>query len=246
MSNTIQELEKQLEKAKEEKKEERVQIHLKEAKKQTGVGWASHSLNSYMNSKRPAFDFHMFWVHDAILTERDEIRYDITVLDFAKTGDDYRMNICKNNYYDEIPFYLGQSRYPITLEQLNTFKSSFIPKLETAMDELRFDYKGGRLISQGDYSKERSAYELMKEAGFEFMDLEKEHHKVWELLKWNHHPFVFNGFLTKTKTSFDIIRHIYTKMEKDAYAWGSSILERDLPRVEAMRTFYDKYKHLVE
>lgn len=239
---SIAQLEKKLKEAKENKVKESLKRELKSALTQTGKGYATHSLNTYLNKGKPSFNFKMIYVHGAEIYQNTEIRYIVDILEFRKMGDDYVFQIQKHNYYSQIPFYSGEFRYDITLEQFEQVRNSFIPKLETAIDELRFDYKANNLVSQGDYSNLRSQYEHLKDLGYVFLKLDTEHHKVWEILRWQHHPFLFNEFLMFTKDSFKIIKNIADTMEKHSISWGGSIYTRDAPRVAALRVFYNKYK----
>jgi len=244
MSN-VNDLEKQLEKARKEEKEKALQQNMKSMKKNIGMGHASHSLNTYMNTKKKAFDFRMFYIHDVVM-KYNEPRYVIETIEVVKTDDNYRVSIEESDYFTSIPYDLGAKRYPITADHIAHFKNTLVPILEKSIDQLRYDYKPGKLISQGDYSKERNSYNLLLKQGHTFFKLDTEHHRILELLVWNNHPYIFNEFLLKTDESLEIVREIALDLYNKAMSWGGSIRGRDMPRYTALIDFYNKYKGTIK
>ena len=65
-----------------------------------------------------------------------------------------------------------------------------------------------------------------------------------DILIWESHPFHYGkNKLLNTKESIEIIKKIADSIEINANKWGSTILNRDLPRIKKLRDFYEKYKH---
>lgn len=237
---TVLELEQEIQQIKASEKQAKLLEKLDKAVERTGKGYATHSLNTYMNSGKASFNFKCFFVHRAFIKE-DNINYEIELFEFTKLGEDYNIKVETRDYYTEVPYWMGHFRYDMSIEQLKQFKHNFIPKLETAIDELRFDIKANSLISMGDFQDIKSKHSLLLNAGNSFIDM-KEFPKVWEILRWNHHPFLYEEHLLNNAESISIIKNIADTMYSNAISWGGSIYSRDKPRVEALNNFYNTHK----
>ena len=138
-------------------------------------------------------------------------------------------------------------KYEITLEQFNQVENGFIPSIEVKLNELRNAFAAQDWVSQGNYSDERNAHGHLDALGIEYIDLstkEKFHGSnitVFEVLRWQHHPYLYNSRLYKLDNWMAIVQSIRNEMYKDAMTWGSSIYQRDMPRIKMLDDFILKY-----
>jgi len=64
---------------------------------------------------------------------------------------------------------------------------------------------------------------------------------VFETLRWQHYPFLYNGLLYKLPDWDRLIEIIADDLETKASSWGGSIYTRDMPRVLGLRAFLKKH-----
>jgi hypothetical protein len=239
-----QELKQQLKELKEKKRKKAIQSQLD---RMTLVGkcYATHQLSRYLTTK-PAYNFQVIHIVGKNYQDRGfrDYYYITDSIYVHKNGDTFQVTVGKGE--EESPTLY---KYEITLEQFNHVKYKLIPIIEKGIDELRDDFKAMDYVSGGDHTNESNKGDWLEKQGYEYIELKGEDKyiygwdkKVLEMLRWYHHPYLFNTRLYKAPNWLEILINITDDLEKKAYQWGSSIAERDLPRAAALRKFIKEVK----
>lgn len=242
--NEEQELEQQLKALKESKRKEEIQSQL-DSMELIGKCYASHQLTRNMTNKK-AYNFQVIHITGKEHQERGyrDYYYITDSIYVSKNGDAFQIITGKGE--EENPTLY---KYEITLEQFNHVKYKLIPMIEKGIDEIRDDFKAQDWVSQGDYGNESNQGDWLKKQGYEYIELKDNDNyiygwdkKVLEMLRWYHHPYLFNTRLYKAPNWLEILIDITSDLEEKALQWGGSIAERDLPRAEALKKFIKSVK----
>lgn len=244
-----EEIKKELAQIEEDKKKEQIQKQL-ESMTLVGKFYATHYLNRYM-TKKSSYRFDVIKI-----TGKEYRKESAHYKPYGYTGerigvfkDGDRFTVEKVKFFDDDPHLW---RYEITEKEYNQVANNFVPKIEKFIDELRDDFVATDWCSQGDWGDEKNAGQLLSDVGIDFIELSFNEYKakgsnarILEILRWNHHPYLFNTKLYKGQGWMEIVKNIRDKMYKNALSWGSSIYQRDMPRVETLDNFIKEYENVV-
>lgn len=234
------ELEADLKAAKEREKVEQLNQDLEEALKYKNKCYATHLLSR--GTERVGTTVAIRKIEDVVI-QNDKIIYWVYTIEYRRLKDfgvDFQT---RKTYYDN-PFHYSSFKHEITLEQFEATRQISEAQIDLIGDSLKkglnppSDYINGHT-----HTEEANNISLMMFSGIPFIELndqrcENTNLSIKELLIYNHHPFVIGGkYLINNSYSKIIVKQIADDMEKHAYDWGSSILERDYPRVQALRKF---------
>jgi len=242
--NKKEELKKQLKELEKKEKQDQITQELDRMRKNIppGTCYASHQLSRYMGGKK-AYNFTVIKIGEPKYEDRSwrEYYYNADRVHVYKDGDKFTINRGKSE--EDSP---GLFKYVITEEEFNDVYNGLIPGIEKLLDDMRMRHKAVDYVSQGKHDEDAGAGALLEWAGFEYIDFQednashyvyKPHTTIFEVLRWERHPYLFNKRLYKAPNWREMITHIADEMEKHAHSWGSVILERDYPRYTALRKF---------
>lgn len=213
--------------------------------KLVGKHYASHQLNRYMTKKAS----YNFIVQKVIGKKHNPdssfmpYSYKINRITVIKDGDTFKVDssitYCRDGYL--------LNGYDITEKQFNTVKASIPPIIETAVNNIRNKFKANEHVSGGEYRDARQAHTLLDNMGIEFIDFADKkglfygsNIAIFEILRWQHHPFLFNSRLYKVTGWDSIVKSILNTMKTDASSWGGGIWDRDAPRIKMLEDFIKK------
>lgn len=215
---------------------------LQAMKKDVGKGWCTHSISTYMTKGRAAYEFHAFFVDDAKMDNERNPVYVIRQATIIKQDDIFRFNAERSDYTGSLPFWLGSFRYEINEKEFTKIYEEAVAAVEKGIDHIRNSQPVGYKVSQGDHTNGSNMVGHLRNIGYKFINMENEEPLAFQLLKSNGHPFLYNNLLMKNIDSLLIATMIADDVSKKASSWGGVILERDMPRAEALRRFINKYK----
>ena len=173
-----------------------------------------------------------------------KVHYELIIITFYFHPYNHTFNFSSNesSFSDRpYPHWIGSFNHTISEKLFNKVYEEVIAHSETYFDKISGLFKQDEDINQGEYSKDRSSYNLLSKH-YEFIDLPiTGYQSIRDILAWNNHPFIFNeNKLLNTRESIEMIKDIADKMLENAQRWGGSILDRDLPRVKLLTDFYKK------
>lgn len=144
---------------------------------------------------------------------------------------------------EALPSWIGRWSHEISVELFNSIVEQSIAHGEGYFDKIKHLFRQTEYITQGDHGDESARLDLLND--FNLIDLPMEGYlNINDLLIWNRHPFHYGrNKLLNTKESIEIVKKIADSIEKKAIKWGGSIYERDRPRIEKLRSFYEQYKY---
>ena len=240
----VAELKKELEELEELQKQDRINQQLDRMRKNIppGTCYATHQLSRYMGGKK-SYHFRVIRIKEPEYKERGYRDYWYNTDNVHVFKDGERFEVHKGKGEEDSP---GLFKYEITPEEFNDVWNGLVPGIQKLVDEMRMRHKAVDYVSQGKHDEESGSQNLLEWVGFDYIDFEEKNashyvHKpnttVFEVLRWEHHPYLFNKRLYKAPKWREMIHRIADEMEKSARNWGSVIWERDYPRVVALRKF---------
>lgn len=147
------------------------------------------------------------------------------------------------NCFGSYTFGLFDKKNKISIEN---FDAAYL-KAEAAADLFYTEFRDGlrstEYITMGDHTKQSNESSLLVDSGIALINLKEYPDKmgtnlnIFELLTYNNHPLVVGDYLINSTKSKEIILTIAKNMYNNAASWGSSIAQRDFPRVDALRAF---------
>jgi hypothetical protein len=240
--NKIQELEKELEKQKALEKEQYKQKRIDEASV-----WIGKCFSSHLFKRVPAHgkEITIRKITGVSCDSDGRLLYKGLNATFRlhPASDIFQITIQEYSTQDQpFPSWISSFSHEISEELFDRVMEETKAHSETYFDKMRSIFKQNEYISQGEHSDEATKIKWLSKQ--KFIELPTTGYpNVKDILSWNNHPFLY-GFnqLLNTKESIEIIKDIADHIEKNARSWGGSILERDLPRINVLREFYNKYK----
>ena len=243
-----EELKKQLKELEKKEKKDRIQQELDRMRKSMPAGtcYASHQLSRYMGGKK-AYNFTVIKIGKPVYNDREWRSYEYETERVHVYKDGNKLEISRGKSAEESPGF----KYEITEAEFNDVYNGLVPGIEKLLDEMRMRHKAVDYVSEGKHSEDAGSGALLKWAGYEWIDFEEENdthyvHKpfttVFEVLRWDNHPYLFNKRLYKAPMWKEMVHRIADEMEKDARSWGGSIWEKDYPRFTALRKFIKQYE----
>ena len=238
----VQELEVELQKAKAKEKEVLKQNLINENKSYIGRCFSTHTFKRKPTSGK---SMALSKVIGIKFNENDfKVHYELIIITFYFHPYNHTFNFSSNesSFSDRpYPHWIGSFNHTISEKLFNKVYEEVIAHSETYFDKISGLFKQDEDINQGEYSKDRSSYNLLSKH-YEFIDLPiTGYQSIRDILAWNNHPFIFNeNKLLNTRASIEMIKDIADKMLENAQRWGGSILDRDLPRVKLLTDFYKK------
>lgn len=248
MTKTVYELEQELEQAKKREKQERLQHDLEEAiKNYKGKCYCTHLLGRKWNKH---ITISLIRVVDVIISN-EEILYKIENVSYSKSREG-NVNFNSNQVTHTSPRHAWELfRYEITEKQYVSVVTKAQAQLDIIGEMLRegmntpVDYIDG--ITQ---TEDKNHEELLVNANIPLIKLPTDrtpnnNASIAEMLGWYHHPFIYCGkYLVNSAHSKRTLELIIEKLTKNMYSWGSAILVRDKPRVDALTDFLKSTKWL--
>lgn len=240
--NTIENLQKQIDAIKHKEQQDKITKRLEEMTL-VGTFWASHLLDRKIINK-PKYHFKLWKI-----TGKEYVESRSTYTNpFCYTGilisvncnskDDFNISI--TNFKDD--FSSSVFKYKITEEEFNIVYKKFLPTVETFIDNIRINFKAQDYVCQGDYRDNKIAHSFLDNLNIEYIELSNEKLElsqhgitIIELLRWNHHPYLYNTRLYKLK-DWDKI------LEKIIYTITDKYLpdHHDYERAKAIKIFLEK------
>lgn len=251
MENTVEQLKAQLSKAEEQRKIDQSNEDLTKNMSMKGKCFATHTFARKPGSGGWGGINARIRRINEVLLDGYRVVFSIETIEFihskeGKVSFDFQTQtrLDPRNWYEAF-------RYDITPEQYESIKQNVIAQVDLIGQTIRNGMKEPNTFqSNGDYSKEQTNEKLLLASGVPVIDLSENKHKVKgsnltvrEILSWQNHPMLISGnYLLNNEYSRKIVVSIADEMEKHARNWGSSIAERDYPRVEALREFVKSIK----
>ena len=241
---TEEQLLKELEKVREKKKEKHIQETLD---KMTLVGkcYASHLLTRYPG-KRASYSFEVIHLIGKEYRPDDYHEYVYTGerISVNKNGDEFEVEL--SNYSCDSP---NLFKYEISLNEFNTVKMQLIPAMEAAVNDVRKSFIASDYVSNGEYHNESKSQELLDVRALEYIELGEKEYKfsfpnadIYQLLRWNNYPYLYNSRLYKLPYWKEMIQLIIDNLKDNARIWGGKVYERDMPRAQQLQNFLDNQK----
>jgi hypothetical protein len=238
-----QQLIKQLQEVEQKEKEQYIQGQLLSCEKYRNKCYSTHL---FQKLPKPGKEIRVRKITDVYWDKGNEnVYYKFEEIVFIRYSycSRFQFSITESSSNDPFPSWIGAWSHEITPQLFNTVKEQSQALAEIYFDSIKAMFKQDYLITQGDSSIGNSKLRWLSD--FEFIDLNtKGYDNINDLIRWNNHPFHYGeNKLLNTKDSIEIIKKIADEMEIKMWQWGGSILERDAPRVKALRSFYNQYKH---
>lgn len=236
----VQELTKALEEAKKIESEEKLQRQLAVAKEE----WENSCFSTHLlHRKIPRGRTIQVRRVNNIFLNNAQVFYEVENIEIRNVEGSYSFFISTYNCDNPYPGYYAfkHKLEPCIFEKIKQICSA---KIELVISEIS-EYLNvpDDYISQGDYNKEISKTNLLKESGIEYIDMSTlpkkwtDYPSIEDMLNWNNHPLLIGRVFVKNSYSKSILEKIIQKIEESAVAWGGSIYERDAPRIRKLREF---------
>lgn len=253
----IQELEKQLreEKAK-EKEHSRKKDFLRLKVLYNNTAWASHKLASTKRSAK-GIRFEMvklsnFRAEEDPYDNKAVYYMDKTTISYISSNDgNHTYN--RTTYRTKTESYFGgytgdviRKENSISVENFDAAYKLGEAASDLFYEKIREGLRTTEYITVGDHNHKTNEVKLLVDSGLplinlkEFPDRGGSNLTIFELLSYNSHPLVVGDYLVNCTKSKEIILTIAKNMYSNASSWGSSIAERDFPRVDVLKSFVEK------
>lgn len=207
-----------------------------------GKCFASHLLYRDI-SKGKSYRFSVVHYTDKKYEKNSLWKYVYTgyQIDIFRYNNTFRVDCC------EVTTESQSFQYEISLNEFNTVVNTLIPAIERDVNTARNNFKAFDYVSNGRHSEEQASHSHLDKLFVPYIDLsDGKHHfqgshiTVYEILKWEHHPFLYNSRLYQLPNWLEIVQSIRDNIYKNALIWGGVIQDRDMPRVRILDDFIKK------
>lgn len=240
----VEELKAALQKAEQSEKEQRIAKELADAKLLIGTCMSTHTFKRKIKLYPSVpFSATIECVEDVRLNEYDKETIIFTVKHLYIYSDgDKNFKFSVDTYtHDNTPFsgYLN-FRHKIELPVFQQLLKKAEAGIQIVLDDFREDLKVRETITMGDHDNTRIELKLLEKSNIETFNITNP--KVVQALNREHHPFLFEDQLVKSKQSLNIIEKMIDGLKTSASHWGGRIYERDMATANILSEFIKNKK----
>jgi hypothetical protein len=237
MQETVQQIEQWLAEAKERELQDQIDKSIAEASKWIGKCYSSHLFQRVPKAGRQITVQRIDKVE--YNKNRSRIEYQGTRVTLQAWTDDkfsFDINTCSSD--TPFPSWIASFSHEIEPALFERILLEARAHADGYFDKIAGLFKQTQYITQGDSTMEGRKCQMVSKY-FHLVNIKDKHRVAKDVLSWNYHPFLYDeDTFTVSKESLAIVIDIADAMEESARSWGGSILERDMPRVRALRAFH--------
>lgn len=243
--NKIETLKKQLAEAQAELENDAMQKRLDDAKKQFEGCWSTHKICRFKYPGK-GFEFSLDKHYDfEISSDKKDINCKTISIRAYTSNNNFSFTISDYGYLNVVGTYFHDGcKYRISEKSFNELRTKFQAYLEAGIDSIRMEIPSQpEVVTMGDHGLDCGAVAKILESKIPVINTTEYqgvgYISLKGLISSYNHPLLIGEYLVNNQYSKSILENIIKRVEDNMYSWGGSILERDIPRVKALKSFLD-------